>query len=372
MIRVEEVKTIRDLKRFIKFPYKLYSKNHFWVPSLRKDELDTLNWDKNPAFEYCEAKYWLAIDENEVVGRIAGIINHKHNELCGEKRIRFGWVDFIEDKDVARLLIEAVERWGLEKGLNVVHGPMGFCDMDREGLLVEGFDEMALYVTIYNYPYYSSYLEELGYIKEVDWVEFELQASVQVPDRVNKIADMILSKNNLKVLEAKRAKDVLPYAKGIFKVLNDAYKDLYGVIPLTEKQVDYYVKQNFSFLNPDYLCIMLDKNNEVAAFAIALPSLSLAMKKAKGRLLPFGFIHLLKALYFNKYIDLCLIAVKPELQSKGLNAVLMQKINKAAYKNGILKAYTYPELELNTKVQALWKNYSARQNKRRRCYVKQL
>ncbi len=372
MLEIREVKTKADLKRFVKFPHGLYSKNPYWVPPLMFDEMSTLRQDANPAFEYCEAKLWLAYRDGKIAGRIAGIINRSFVEKWGEKNARFGWVDFIDDAEVSALLFSTVEDWAKAKGMEHVHGPLGFCDMDREGMLVEGFDELSLLITNYNYPYYPAHLESNGYVKDTDWVEFEVKVPECIPERVLKINDVVLKRLNLKILDAKKPKDLVPYIHGIFQLVNEAYKDLYGVVPLTEKQIKAYTKQYFGFINVDYVRVILDENNGVAAFGIAMPSLSKAMRKSRGRLVPFGFMHILRALKKNDCIDLYLVAVRPELQSKGINALLLTEINKSALRNGILKAETGPELESNTKVQALWKHYETRQHKRRRCYIKHL
>ncbi len=372
MVQIKEVTTRRELKEFIRFPFALYANNKNWVPPLIRDEMDTLSKDKNPAFEYCEAKYWLAYQGDKVVGRIAGIINHKYIEKWKSRQVRFGWIDFIEDIEVARALTNTVENWAASLGMEAVHGPLGFCDLDKEGMLIEGFDELSMMITIYNAPYYSEFMGKLGYVKDVDWLEFEIRVPEELPERVVKINEIVLKRLKLKIFSANKPKEILPYAKDIFKLLNEAYKDLYGVVELTEKQIDSYVKQYFTFVNPDYVRIILDHDNQVVAFGIALPSLALAMQKANGRAFPFGFLHLLKALKKHDRLDLYLVAVKPELQGKGINALLLAEINQSAIKNGVKFAETGPELEENKDVQGLWKFYETRQHKKRRCYIKKL
>jgi hypothetical protein len=372
MLEIKEVKTKTDLKKFIKFPHKLYSKSPYWVPPLFFDEMSTLNKDKNPAFEYCEAKYWLAYRDGEIVGRIAGILNNRYVEKWGKKDARFSWVDFIDDEEVSRLLFKTVEDWAKSKGMEAVQGPLGFCDLDREGMLIEGFNELGMMITNYNYPYYPQHLEKMGYRKETDWVEYEIKVPDSIPEKVERINQAVLKRLNLRILDAKKPKDLLPYAHGVFELINDAYKDLFGVVTLTDRQMETYVKQYFGFVNVDYVRFILDENNKLVAFGIAMPSLSKALKKCGGNILPFGFINLLRALKKNDRVDLYLVAVKPELQSKGINAMLMTEINKTAIKNKIKVAETGPELETNTKIQALWKHYETRQHKKRRCFVKEL
>ncbi|NJD01053.1 MAG: hypothetical protein FIA99_00275, partial [Ruminiclostridium sp.] len=304
MLEIREVKTKADLKKFIRFPHDLYSQNPYWVPPLMFDEMNTLTMDKNPAFEYCEAKLWLACKDGKIAGRIAGIINHEFIKKWGGKNARFGWIDFIDDGEVSGLLINTVEEWAKSKGMDHIHGPLGFCDMDREGMLIEGFDELGMLITNYNYPYYPEHLEKNGYVKDIDWMEYEVKVPECIPDRVAKINDAVLKRLNLKILDARKPKDFVPYIKEIFRLLNEAYKDLYGVVPLTERQVEAYAKQYFGFVNVDYVRVILDESNKVAAFGIAMPSLSKAMRKSRGRLLPIGFIHILRALKKNDCIDL--------------------------------------------------------------------
>jgi GNAT superfamily N-acetyltransferase len=372
MIQIKEVETIRDLKRFIRFPFQLYSGNPYWVPPMLSDEMNTLRKEKNPAFEYCESKYWLAFKAGKVVGRVAGIINHKYNQKWNKRYARFGWIDFIDDIEVAEALTKTAEEWALNRGMDGIHGPLGFCDLDKQGMLIEGFGELGMMITIYNAPYYPEMMERLGYQKDVDWLEFEIKVPQTIPERVVKINNLVLKRLKLKVLPAQKSKDFLPYAKDIFYLLNDAYKDLYGVVELTENQINAYVRQYFGFINPDYVRIILDQEDQVVAFGIALPSLARAMQKAGGRAFPFGFLHLLRAMKNNDRLDLYLVAVKPEYQGKGVNALLLSDINMAAIKNGMSFAETGPELEDNKDVQGLWKFYETRQHKKRRCYLKKL
>jgi len=371
-IVIKEVVSRRDLKKFISFPYNLYAGSKYWVPPLFFDEMNTLRKDKNPAFEFCEVKYWLAYKDGKIAGRIAGIINWRYVEKWQNRYARFGWIDFIDDEDVSKALIETVEKWAKDKDMEAVHGPLGFTDLDYEGMLIEGFEELGTMATIYNYPYYHKHLEKYGYKKDIDWIEFEVKAPQEVPEKIDRIANIALKRNNLRVLKVKKSKDLLPYAKDMFKVLDETFKDLYGVVPLSEKQVDLYIKQYFGFIRPDYISIILDSNDRVAAFGITMPSLSKALQKAKGRLFPVGFIHLLMAMKNNKQIDLYLIGVRPDLQGKGVNSIIFNELNKIFINKNIVSTETNPELETNLKVQAQWKHFTHRQHKRRRCYIKQL
>lgn len=373
-IILKEVNTRGELKQFIQFQFSLYKDNKFWVPPLIFDELKTLRKDKNPAFDFCEAKYWLAYKDDKIVGRIAGIINQKYNEKWNQKSVRFGWIDFIDDEQVSQKLIEHVINWAKEKGMNKIHGPLGFTDLDGEGMLIEGFDELSTFGSIYNHPYYKKHIEKLGFEKDADWIEFILNfdPTVAGPEKVSRIADAIAERNQLHILRVKRAKEILPYAREIFYLINESYKNLFGFVELTDKQIDLYVKAYFGFIKPDYVPIILDSNNKVAAFGITMPSLSIAVQKSKGKLFPFGFIHILKAMKNNPNVDLYLTAVRPELQNKGVNAMLINEMNNVFVRNKIQKVETNRELEDNSKVQAQWRFFENRLHKRRRCYKKSI
>jgi len=371
-IQIKKVNTSRELKRFVAFQYSLYKDNKYWVPPIRRDELKSLKKDKNPAFDFCEATYWLAYRNGKIVGRIAGIINHKYNEKWNVEKARFGWFDFIDEQEVASALLTAVEKWAAGKGMKSIQGPLGFTDMDGEGTLVEGFDEVSTLGAIYNFPYYPKLIESCGYVKDIDWVEYEVTLHSEIDEKIIRIAKIALERNKLKILKIKKAKEMLPFAKELFYLLNESYKDLYGFVELSDKQIDMYVKQYFGYIIPEYVPVVLDSDNKVAAFGITMPSLSRALQKNKGHLFPFGFIQILKAMKNNRNVDLYLTAVRPDLQNKGVNAILIHEMNKVFIKNKIEKVETNRELEVNTKVQAQWKFFDRRQHKRRRCYRKEL
>ncbi|MEZ0396909.1 MAG: GNAT family N-acetyltransferase [Anaerolineales bacterium] len=371
-IQLHEITSLKDLKAFIRFPHHLYRGNPYWVPALTFDELNTLRSDKNPAFEYCEARYWLARRDGKIVGRVGAILNRRHIEKWGQKYLRFGWLDFVDDAEVSAALMGAVEAWAQEKGLETVHGPLGFTDMDREGMLVEGFQELATLATNYNYPYYPQHMERLGYVKDVDWVEYELTVPPEPNETIARIADLALRRNKLQLLKVRHKKDLLPYAYQLFDLLQEAYQGLYGFVPLTEKQVQSYVKQYFGFVTPEFVPVVLDQEGNMVGFGIVMPSLSRALQRAGGKLFPFGFIHLLRALKKNDRADLYLVGVKPEYQGKGVNAILMDRMHRHFIKLGITKVESNPELEHNANVQGQWKYYEKRQHKRRRVYIKHL
>ena len=369
---LKEVISKQDLKKFISFPYSLYKGNKYWIPPLRFDEMKTLNQKTNPAFDFCESKYWMVYKNDQIVGRVAGIINSKFNDKFNKKEARFGWIDFEDDMSVSSVLLNAVEQWAVKKGMTSIQGPLGFTDFDGEGMLIEGYDEVSTLGSIYNYPYYRNHIENLGYEKDIDWIEFTVNILRGTPEKIARIAQIALQRNKLHVPEFKKAKDMLPYAKDIFHLINETYKDLFGFVELTEKQIDFYVKQYFSFIRPEYVPIVLDENNKLAAFGITMPSLNNALKKINGKLFPFGFIHILREMKKTHTLDLYLTAVRTDLQNKGVNALLIDQINKVCIKNGIKYVETNRELESNEKVQAQWKLYDARQHKRRRCYTKKL
>jgi GNAT superfamily N-acetyltransferase len=371
-VQIREVTGSKQLKAFIRFPATLYRGNPYFVPSLFFDESNTLRRDKNPAFDHCEAKYWLAMRGGRIVGRIAGIINRLHIEKWKQPYVRFGWIDFIDDPEVSGALLGAVESWAKEKGMTAVHGPLGFTDLDREGMLIEGFDELGTLATIYNHPYYPVHLEKLGYVKDTDWMEYEMAVPSEPNATIARIADIALRRNKLTLLNVRRKKQLLAYAGDLFHLLDDEYKKLYGVVPLTQKQMDSYIKQYFGFITPEFVPIVLDSDGRMIAFGITMPSLSRALQKAKGRLFPFGFIHLMRALKKNDRADLYLVAVKSEYQGKGVNAILIHKMNEVYNRLGITKAESNPELETNRLVQDQWKYFEKRQHKRRRCFIKHL
>jgi GNAT superfamily N-acetyltransferase len=372
MIDIRPVRTRSELKSFVLFPERLYARHPYFVPKLVADEMNTLRPDKNPAFDYCEARCWMAFRDGSPVGRVAGIVNHRYIETWKIKRARFGWLDFVDDPDVPAALLGAVESWARERGMASVHGPLGFCDLDREGMLVEGFDELDMLITIYNHPYYPAHLERLGYAKDADWVEFVIRVPDAMPENVDRLSRVVLERAKLRLVPAAHMRDLLPYASRIFDLVNDTYRELYSVVAVTERQVEYYTKSFFGFLDHEFVKVIVDADDRVAAFGIAMPSLARALQRCRGRLFPLGFIRLLRARRVNDRLDLLLTAVRPEYQNKGINAVLINEVWKAAVKRRMKWAETGPELESNEKIQSQWKHFDARRHRRRRCYVKAL
>jgi len=371
-LEIREVKTKSDLKKFILYPHKLYAGNPNWVPNLVFDELNILSKEKNPAFDHCESKYWLAYSNDEIVGRVAAIVNRHYIEKWKNNYVRFGWIDFIDDFKVSAALTGEVENWAKSLGMSAIHGPLGFTDMDPEGLLISGFDEIGNMASIYNYPYYSNHLDNLGYKKDTDWIEFEVTVPDKVSEKITRIAEIVRTKYKLEVLKTKSRKDLLPYTRKIFDLLNITYAHLYGVTELTESQINAYIKQYFGFIRHEYVNIILDENKNLVAFGISMPSLSKALRKSKGKLFPFGFIRLMRAMKKNDRLDMYLIGVHPKYQNKGINALLMSELTQTCINNGIKVAEAHHELEDNTKVQAIWDYFESRKHKRRRCYIKTL
>jgi len=369
---IKEVKTKSDFNRFISFPDELYKGNKFRVPQLHSIERSTLNKEKNPAFDYCEAAFWLAYRDNKIVGRVATIINSEANKVWNEKVVRFGWIDFIDDLDVSKKLIEVVEQWGKKKGMVSVQGPLGFTDFDLEGMLIEGFDELGTQAVIYNYPYYSAHLEKHGYKKDVDWVQYEITIPKSVPEKIKRVAAIVEKKYKVRPLKVKKRKEILPYAGKMFQLINESFKELYGFVPLTEKQIVYYTKMYFSIIDPRFVCFVLDENDDLIGFGLSVASLSKALIKAKGKLFPFGFIHILRAIKKNDTVDLLLQAVKGEYQSKGIPAIFFKEMMQASIDAGMKKAISSHALESNKSAFLMFNDFESRQHLRRRSYTKKI
>lgn len=362
-------------KAFVKFPIQLYKGNPYFVPPLILDELDTLNIKKNPAFDFCEMQLFLAYRDNKIVGRIAVIINNKANEVWDKKEARFSFVDFIDDNEVVDALFAAAEKWALSKGMTDIIGPMGFTDLDPEGLLTSGFDQVSTMATRYSHPYYVKQIERLGFDKDADWNEYRIPVPNAVPERHQRIANMVMKRYGLKVLKFKSYKQITPYVAQLFECLNKAYKPLYGFAPLTQRQIDHYVKMYVPLLRWDLVSIIIkEETNEVVGFGIGIPSLSRGLKKSGGKLFPFGWYHLLKDLKSKKNpeVDLMLIGIDPEYQGKGVNAIIFSDFIPSAYNCGFKYAESNPELEMNEKVASLWDGFDAVNHKTRRAYIKHL
>lgn len=371
MLQITEIKNKKDIKEFVNFQYRLYKGSKYFVPSLRSNVLSTFDRKSNPAFDFCELKMWLAKIDGKTVGRIAGILNKKYNETTKEKYIRFGWFDFIDNETVSKKLIEKVKDWGLELGMEKIHGPIGMTNFDPCGILVEGFEETATASSVYNFPYYSQHIDKLNFTKENDWIEFKIPVPDKTPEQLHRISDMVKRRYNLQVIKPRKSEDLVKYGKEIFHLFNEAYKGLYAVLEFTDKQIDYYIKKYLPSIPPRYVSLVT-QGNELVAFGVSMPSIAAALKKSNGRLFPFGFIHLMKALKSNTIVDLMLIAVKPELQNKGINAIMFDELIPIYIQDGIDHVETNSEMEDNTKVQSQWKFFEPRLIKRKRSYISDL
>ena len=378
LIEIKKVENKKDLKTFIDFHYDLYEGNEYDVPNLFSDEMNTLRQDKNAAFEFCEAEYYLAYKDGKLAGRVAAIINHKANSKWGKKSVRFGWIDFIDDREVSKALLDAVEKYGREKGMEDVVGPLGFTDMDPEGMLVWGFDQLGTMPTIYNYAYYPEHIEALeGFEVDNKYVEFKIMVPDEVPEKYAKIAMMIEKRYNLHVRKLTK-KDIFQGGMGqkIFDLINDTYKDLYGYSELSQKQIDQLIKSYLGFLDFNLItCIedWTDGEHKLIGVGITMPSLAHALRKCRrGRLLPFGWFHVLRAIKMHKtnIVDLLLIGILPEYRAKGANALLFADLIPWYQKYGIEWGETQVELETNAGVQGQWGALTPVMHKRRKCYKK--
>lgn len=364
------------MKAFVKYPIDVLYKNcPYYVPSLILDELRTLDTKKNPAFDHCEMQLFLAYKDNKIVGRIAAIINHHANEKWEQKHARFGFVDFVDDNEVVDTLFDAAEKWAKSKGMTAIVGPMGFCDLDHEGLLIHGYDKVSTMSTTYSYPYYKEQIERLGFEKDADWKEFFVRIPENTPERHQRIAKMVTERYGLEVLKFKDIQDIGPYAFELFKLLNIAYSPLYGFAPLTDRQISYYIKMYVPLLRWNLVSLVVKKDTkEVVGFGIGVPNLSKALKKSKGRFFPLGWFRLFKGLKCksNKVSDLMLMGIAPEYQGKGVNAIIFNDFISTAYKDGFRFVESNPELEVNNKMVSLWDGFDAEQHKTRRAYIKKL
>ena len=376
-VQIKRVETKKDLKDFIEFHYDLYEGNEYDAPNLYSDELNTLSRDKNAAFDFCEAEYFLALKEGKVVGRVAAIINNKANEKWEKKDVRFGWIDFIDDIEVSSALLKAVEDDGREKGMTSMVGPLGFTDMDPEGMLTWGFDQLGTMATLYNYDYYPKHMDKLGnWEKDNDYVEYRLDVPETAPEKYTKIAEMVEKRYNLHARKLTK-KEIFEggYGKKLFDLINVTYAHLYGFSELTDRQIDQYVKMYFPFADLDLITVIEDgnKDNQLVGLAITIPSLTRALQKCRrGRLFPFGWWHLLRAIKFHKteVVDLLLIGVLPEYRSKGANSLVFADLIPRYVKYGFKWGETHVEMETNESVQSQWGPLDPTMHKKRRCYRK--
>lgn len=372
MVKIVKVEDNRGLRKFVKFVNNLYKDNEYFVPDLVFDEVNTLRADKNPAFEFSEAEFFLAYRGKDIVGRIGVMVNHKCNKKWEQKHARFTHFDFIDDFEVSSKLMETVVNWAQERGYVKIHGPLGLTDLDHQGMLVEGFEELDMFITIYNAPYYVEHMNKLGFGKDVGWVEYQIEIPEKPMEKIGRIAEIVKRRKGFKLIEFTKKKGILDWAPKIFELYNEAYAPLYGTTLLSDEQVNMYVEAFFGFVNPHFIKIILNAEDDIIGFGITFPSLSKAMQKAGGKLFPFGFIHILRSMKKNDILDLYIVAIKSEYQGSGAAAILIDSIMKSAIKHGMRIGETGPELEDNKAVQTMWKHFNTRIHRRRQIFIKDI
>ena len=369
---IKEVVGKKDLKIWADFPNKLYKKVPAYVPFLLNDEMDTFTKEKNPAYDFCETKLFLAYIDKKVVGRIGALINHAYNKKWNKNAIRFTRFDFIDNFEVSSALFNEVIKWAKERGLTEAMGPIGFTDLDHEGMLIEGFDELNMSITFYNFPYYIEHMERLGLRKDVDWVEYQINVPTAMDPRVERIAEHLIKRNGYELVTYTDRKVLLQDAYAAFKVIDEAFSVLYGTVPLTDRVIDKAIKDYIPHVNLKYICSIKDRQEQIIGFGILLPSIAKALKKCNGRMVR-GIFRLLKALKGkNDTLEMFLIGITEEHQKKGVPAIIMNQIIKVCIENGVKICETGPELETNQNVQSMWKTFDARNHKRRRCWIKEI
>ena len=374
-VEIRKVQTKKELKEFIHFANDLYKGDEYYAPSLISDDYNTFDPKKNGAFDFCQAQMFLAYKEGKVAGRVMAIINNRANETWKVKQVRYGWIDFINDEEVAKALLDAVAAWGKERGMTDIAGPLGFTDFDPEGMLVEGFERVATMIGIYNYPYYPQILEKLGYTKETDWMEYRITIPDELPERYYKYADIVIAKNKLNVRKVtRRMVNKENYGRKFFKLINETYYKLYGFSLLSDKQIDAYTKLYLGLHDTRMVSFIENENGELVAAGVTMPDLTAALQKCGGKLFPFGWFHLLKAIFWKPCdtLDMLLVGVREDYRGKGLNAVLVTDLYPRLKAMGFKYAETTAELETNDSVQAMWKYFEREQHKRRRVYAKKI
>ena len=371
MITVKEIFSKKEFLSFVKFPFKLYKGSKYWVPSFIDEELALMDKKINPVYKNADAKFFLAYKNGKIVGRIAAMINWIEVKKIKKNKVRFGWYDVVDDIEVSKLLIEEVINYGKENKLNFVEGPVGFSNLDKAGLLIKGYDELNTMITLYNYPYYSNHLEKLKFKKLAQWVEYEIKVDSfeNSPEKVKKFSELIKKRYSLSVINFNSSKKIIPYVDKMFDLLSKTYNQLQTFVPIQDYQIKHYKNKYFKYLNPKLIKCIVNNENELIAFVIAMPSFASALKKANGKLFPFGFIHILKSLYFNDKVSFYLMGIHPDFQNKGVTAILLNEIQKTLNQMGVKIIETNPELEENTAIQRLWKNYKHRIHKKRATYT---
>ncbi|MFQ3341050.1 MAG: GNAT superfamily N-acetyltransferase [Flavobacteriaceae bacterium] len=373
-ITIKHITTTKHYNDFVKFPFELYRNNQYWTPPIIKEEIETIDPRNNPVYENAAASFFLALRGGKIVGRIAAMVNWIEIKKNKKNKVRFGWFDVIDDVNVSKLLLDEVVAFGKEHKLDHIEGPVGFSNLDRAGLLIEGFEERNTMITLYNYPYYAAHLKELGFSILTQWVEYEIKITdyEKSPERVKRFSKVIIERFNLKVLKFNNKKEIVPYVDQMFQLLDETYNKLQTYVPIQNYQIKHYKKRYFKYVHQDFIKCIVDKNNRLIAFTITMPSFARALQKIKGKINLFNIRHLLKAMWFNNRASFYLIGVHPDYQNKGITAIIFNEIQKAFNKHNITIVETNPELEENTAIQKLWKNYENRQHKRRATFTKKI
>ena len=373
-IVIKEAKTKAEYLAFVKFPYSLYKENPNWVPPLINDEIETIDPDLNPVYQNANASFFLAYQGEKIVGRIAAIVNWIEIKEIKKSKVRFGWFDVIDNINVTKSLIDCVIKFGKDHNLESVEGPLGFSNLDKAGLLIKGYEEQNTMITLYNHPYYSEHLEKLGFNEAAKWVEYEIKIDdfESSPEKVKRFSKLIMERYNLTLLNFKNRKAIIPYVDQMFELLDKTYNKLQSYVPIQDYQIENYKKRFLKFINPDFIKCIIDQQGKLICFSITMPSFTEALKKVNGKLTLFNSIHILKAMYFNKRASFYLIGVRPDYQNKGITAIIFNEMQKLFNKQNINIVETNPELEENTAIQKLWKNYEHRLHKRRATFSKKI
>lgn len=374
MIEIIEIHSKDEFKDFVEFPFELYKNHPFWVPPIKAEELEVIDKDLNPVFKNADASFFLAYENGRIVGRIAAMINWIEVDTLKKKKVRFGWFDTVDNIKVTKALLSSVKKWGKAKQMEFMEGPVGFSNLDKAGMLIEGFEEMNTMITHYNYPYYPAHMEALKMKKLAQWVEYEIKITSfeDSPEKVRRFGDLMLKKYELNVLHFKKTKDILPYVDEMFVLLEETYNKLQTFVPVQPYQIKHYKEKYFRYIHPEFIKCVADKNGKLIAFVIIMPSFTKALKKANGKMFPWGIFHILKAQFFNHRASFYLIGVHPEYQNKGVTAIIFNEIQKLFNKKGITEVETNPELEENDSIQNMWKNYEHRLHKKRATYTTEL
>lgn len=373
-IVIKEAKTKAEYLAFVKFPYSLYKENPNWVPPLINDEIETIDPDLNPVYQNANASFFLAYQDEKIVGRIAAIINWIEVKEIKKSKVRFGWFDVIDNINVTKSLIDCVIKFGKDHNLESIEGPLGFSNLDKAGLLIKGYEEQNTMITLYNHPYYSEHLKKLGFNEAAKWVEYEIKIDdfESSPEKVKRFSKLIMERYNLTLLNFKNRKAIIPYVDQMFELLDKTYNKLQSYVPIQDYQIENYKKRFLKFINPDFIKCIIDQQGKLICFSITMPSFTEALKKVNGKLTLFNSIHILKAMYFNKRASFYLIGVRPDYQNKGITAIIFNEMQKLFNKQNINIVETNPELEENTAIQKLWKNYEHRLHKRRATFSKKI